>query len=155
METSFKNKREEHCVHKIIFVMTVSKFIAAQSFCFFVKGALAHFRAERAWIFFFPVFKDNMTDICFYNRIWHFKFMAKFLYTGQIKAVKTEIYSNCFKFKSIWIKASETAQSVEQSETVFAAGDATGAPLQVSKAVGEGLIAALSACEYLDRNGSK
>lgn len=36
---------------------------------------------------------------------------------------------------------------------VFAAGDATGAPLQVSKAVGEGLIAALSACEYLDRNG--
>ena len=33
---------------------------------------------------------------------------------------------------------------------VFAAGDATGAPLQVSKAVGEGLIAALSACEYLD-----
>lgn len=35
---------------------------------------------------------------------------------------------------------------------VFAAGDATGAPLQVSKAVGEGLIAALSACEYLDRN---
>ena len=37
---------------------------------------------------------------------------------------------------------------------VFAAGDATGAPLQVSKAVGEGLIAALSACEYLDRNGS-
>lgn len=38
---------------------------------------------------------------------------------------------------------------------VFAAGDATGAPLQVSKAVGEGLVAALSACEYLDRNGSK
>ena len=38
---------------------------------------------------------------------------------------------------------------------VFAAGDATGAPLQVSKAVGGGLIAALSACEYLDRNGSK
>ena len=38
---------------------------------------------------------------------------------------------------------------------VFAAGDATGAPLQVSKAVGEGLIAALSACEYLDHNGSK
>lgn len=38
---------------------------------------------------------------------------------------------------------------------VFAAGDATGTPLQVSKAVGEGLIAALSACEYLDRNGSK
>ena len=38
---------------------------------------------------------------------------------------------------------------------VFAAEDATGAPLQVSKAVGEGLIAALSACEYLDRNGSK
>lgn len=33
---------------------------------------------------------------------------------------------------------------------VFAAGDVTGAPLQVSKAVGEGLVAALSAAEYLD-----
>lgn len=37
---------------------------------------------------------------------------------------------------------------------VFAAGDVTGAPLQISKAVGEGLIAALSACEYLDKKGS-
>ena len=33
---------------------------------------------------------------------------------------------------------------------VFAAGDCTGEPLQVSKAVGEGHVAALSACEYLD-----
>lgn len=36
-------------------------------------------------------------------------------------------------------------------EGVFAAGDCTGAPLQISKAVGEGLVAALSACEYLDK----
>ena len=34
---------------------------------------------------------------------------------------------------------------------VFAAGDCTGGPLQVSKAVGEGHVAALSACEFLDR----
>lgn len=33
---------------------------------------------------------------------------------------------------------------------VFAAGDCTGTPYQISKAVGEGLIAALSACQYLD-----
>lgn len=33
---------------------------------------------------------------------------------------------------------------------VFAAGDCTGSPLQVAKAVGEGHVAALSACEYLD-----
>ncbi len=33
---------------------------------------------------------------------------------------------------------------------VFAAGDLTGAPLQISKAVGEGLVAALSIVEYLD-----
>ena len=36
-------------------------------------------------------------------------------------------------------------------EGVFAAGDCTGAPLQVAKAVGEGHVAALSACEYLDQ----
>ncbi len=36
---------------------------------------------------------------------------------------------------------------------VYAAGDCTGEPLQVSKAVGEGLVAALSAAEYLDRRG--
>ena len=33
---------------------------------------------------------------------------------------------------------------------VFSAGDCTGGPLQVAKAVGEGHVAALSACEYLD-----
>lgn len=33
---------------------------------------------------------------------------------------------------------------------VFAAGDCTGKPFQLAKAVGEGNIAALSACEYLD-----
>lgn len=38
---------------------------------------------------------------------------------------------------------------------VFAAGDCTGGPLQVSKAVGEGLIAALSAAEFLDRRGTE
>lgn len=36
-------------------------------------------------------------------------------------------------------------------EGVFAAGDCTGQPLQIAKAVGEGHIAALSACEYLDK----
>ena len=36
-------------------------------------------------------------------------------------------------------------------EGVFAAGDCTGAPLQIAKAAGEGHIAALSACEYLDK----
>jgi len=34
---------------------------------------------------------------------------------------------------------------------VFAAGDCTGKPLQLGKAVGEGNIAALSACAYLDK----
>ena len=33
---------------------------------------------------------------------------------------------------------------------VFAAGDCTGKPYQIAKAVGEGNIAALSAAEYLD-----
>ena len=36
---------------------------------------------------------------------------------------------------------------------VFACGDCTGAPFQVAKAVGEGHVAGLSACEYLDRQG--
>lgn len=40
-------------------------------------------------------------------------------------------------------------------EGVWAAGDCTGKPHQVSKAVGEGLIAALSAAEYLDNKEKK
>lgn len=36
-------------------------------------------------------------------------------------------------------------------EGVFACGDCTGAPLQVAKAVGEGHIAGLSACEYVEQ----
>ena len=37
---------------------------------------------------------------------------------------------------------------------VFAAGDITGTPLQVAKAVGEGLTAALSAARWLDRQAA-
>ena len=33
---------------------------------------------------------------------------------------------------------------------VFAAGDCTGKPFQLAKAAGEGNVAALSACEYID-----
>ena len=36
---------------------------------------------------------------------------------------------------------------------VFAAGDCTGAPYQVAKAVGEGLIAGQSAAKWADRQG--
>ena len=36
---------------------------------------------------------------------------------------------------------------------VFAAGDITGAPLQVAKAVGEGLVAGLAAADYLSQAG--
>lgn len=35
---------------------------------------------------------------------------------------------------------------------VFAAGDCTGKPFQITKAVGEGNVAALSACEYLEQH---
>jgi len=35
---------------------------------------------------------------------------------------------------------------------VYAAGDCTGAPFQIAKAVGEGLVAALSAAAYIDAN---
>ena len=34
---------------------------------------------------------------------------------------------------------------------VFAAGDCTGKPYQLAKAAGEGNVAALSACEYIDK----
>lgn len=36
---------------------------------------------------------------------------------------------------------------------VFAAGDCTGKPLQIAKAVGEGNVAAISAAEYMEREG--
>ena len=38
---------------------------------------------------------------------------------------------------------------------VFAAGDCTGKPYQLAKAVGEGNVAALSACEYIDKRNKK
>lgn len=38
---------------------------------------------------------------------------------------------------------------------IFAAGDCTGAPLQIAKAVGEGHIAGLSAADYLEQQKSK
>ena len=38
---------------------------------------------------------------------------------------------------------------------VFAAGDCTGKPYQLAKAVGVGNVAALSACEYIDTRNKK
>ena len=38
---------------------------------------------------------------------------------------------------------------------LFAAGDCTGGPLQVSKAAGEGLIAGQSAAKWIDAHGKK
>ncbi|MGN1231669.1 MAG: NAD(P)/FAD-dependent oxidoreductase, partial [Anaerotignum sp.] len=38
---------------------------------------------------------------------------------------------------------------------VFAAGDCTGTPYQIAKAVGEGLIAALSAANFIDEKARK
>ncbi len=46
------------------------------------------------------------------------------------------------------IKADHRGQT--NVKGVFAAGDCTGAPYQIAKAVGEGNIAALSACEYIN-----
>ncbi|MDD4413063.1 MAG: hypothetical protein PHR14_00715 [Oscillospiraceae bacterium] len=37
---------------------------------------------------------------------------------------------------------------------LYAAGDCTGSPLQISKAVGEGLIAAQKAAKYIDTTKS-
>ena len=48
-----------------------------------------------------------------------------------------------------YIKVDRTMATNVQG--VFAAGDCTGLPLQIAKAVGEGHVAALSACEYLDQ----
>ncbi len=36
---------------------------------------------------------------------------------------------------------------------IFAAGDCTGKPYQLAKAAGEGNVAALSACEYIQNKG--
>ena len=47
----------------------------------------------------------------------------------------------------------ETDRSMKTSvDGVFAAGDCTGKPYQIAKAVGEGSVAALSAADFIDKN---
>ena len=48
-----------------------------------------------------------------------------------------------------------TRGGATNSPGVFAAGDCTGKPYQLAKAVGEGNVAALSACEYIDKRNKK
>ena len=45
--------------------------------------------------------------------------------------------------------AADDSSYVTNVPGVFAAGDCTGKPLQVAKAVGEGNVAAISAAEYI------
>ncbi len=57
-------------------------------------------------------------------------------------------------FPGLALRGSQIAAERDGSTNipgVFAAGDCTGAPYQIAKAVGEGNIAALSAVKYLDR----
>ena len=77
-------------------------------------------------------------------------FEGKLVYAGGRAVTNDELVDPVFG-----IKVNATMQPVDKFGTaipgVFAAGDCTGEPLQVSKAVGEGLVAALSAAEYLDQ----
>ena len=62
-------------------------------------------------------------------------------------------------YRSDWGKLYENGGIITDKDMstavpgVFAAGDCTGKPLQLGKAVGEGNIAALSACAYVDKAG--
>ena len=49
------------------------------------------------------------------------------------------------------VSVTKLVPGLEYAAGVFAAGDCTGKPYQLAKAAGEGNVAALSACEYIDK----
>jgi len=100
--------------------------------------------------------------------VLRFPAKSKIEITGDLKADTLTVNGEDYKTDCIFILTDKVTSSslVQGMETengaikvdrkmrtsiagVFAAGDCTGAPYQVAIAVGEGNIAALSACEYI------
>ncbi len=73
--------------------------------------------------------------------------MKALIYAGPKQAVLQEVPAPTPKEGAVKVDR----RMATNVPGVFAAGDCTGGPLQVSKAVGEGHVAALSACGYVDR----
>ena len=119
-------------------------------------------------------FHQTITDwngeIC--AEVLHFAEPMRFAISGGMKVNKLTAGGTDYDVDAVFIikdsiSVSKLAEGLEKDKNgivvdrhmatsipgIFAAGDCTGKPYQLAKAAGEGNIAALSACEYIQNKG--
>lgn len=113
---------------------------------------------------------DFLRTIC--GEVLHFEKPARFAISGGMKVEKLSVGAEEYDVDAVFIikdsiSVSKLAEGLEKDSGgivvdrhmatsipgIFAAGDCTGKPYQLAKAAGEGNIAALSACEYIQNKG--
>ena len=111
-----------------------------------------------------------LREIC--SEVLHFAEPMRFAISGGMKADTLTAGGVDYKVDAVFIikdsiSVSKLAEGLERDKNgiavdrsmatsipgIFAAGDCTGKPYQLAKAAGEGNIAALSACEYIQKKG--
>jgi len=111
-----------------------------------------------------------LKEIC--SEVLHFPKPQKFEISGGMKVNKLTVAGEEHEVDAVFIikdsiSVSKLAEGLEKDKNgivvdrsmatsipgIFAAGDCTGKPYQLAKAAGEGNIAALSACEYIQKKG--
>ncbi len=111
-----------------------------------------------------------LKEIC--SEVLHFPKPQRFEISGGMKVEKLSVGGEEYAVDAVFIikdsiSVSKLAEGLEKDKNgilvdrsmatsipgIFAAGDCTGKPYQLAKAAGEGNVAALSACEYIDNKG--
>ena len=111
-----------------------------------------------------------LREIC--SEVLHFPKPQRFEISGGMKVERLKAGQEEYAVDAVFIikdsiSVSKLADGLEKDKNgilvdrsmatsipgIFAAGDCTGKPYQLAKAAGEGNIAALSACEYIDKKG--
>lgn len=115
---------------------------------------------------------DFLRGIC--REVLHFTDLSGYEITGGMKADTLRVNGTDYPVDGVFIikdtvSVTKLVQGLEYSNGgivtdremrtnvagIFAAGDCTGKPYQLAKAAGEGNIAALSACDYIQTKGGK
>ena len=111
-----------------------------------------------------------LREIC--SDVLHFPKPERFAISGGMKVDKLTVGEETYDVDAVFIikdsiSVSKLAEGLEKTKEgivvdrnmatsipgIFAAGDCTGKPYQLAKAAGEGNIAALSACEFIQKKG--
>ena len=122
---------EEQRFHGVVPVMAEGQFVAACFHTGICQHGPAHFGAQGAGIFFFPVIEDDIPDFGSFNDIRDFKGVTEGNDPGVIRTAEAVVHRDCLQGKILVGESAVKGQGVQQQERILAAGHADGHPVTI------------------------